>query len=32
MWADTVILQFPLWWFGIPAILTHDFDSSGERC
>ena len=21
MWADTVILQFPLWWFSMPAIL-----------
>jgi NAD(P)H dehydrogenase (quinone) len=21
LWADTVILQFPLWWFGMPAIL-----------
>lgn len=20
-WADTVILQFPLWWFSVPAIL-----------
>jgi len=20
-WADTVILQFPLWWFSTPAIL-----------
>ena len=20
-WADTVILQFPLWWFSMPAIL-----------
>jgi NAD(P)H dehydrogenase (quinone) len=20
-WADTVILQFPLWWFTMPAIL-----------
>ncbi|MDH1629631.1 NAD(P)H-dependent oxidoreductase [Pseudomonas mosselii] len=20
-WADAVILQFPLWWFGLPAIL-----------
>ncbi|QHC34740.1 NAD(P)H-dependent oxidoreductase [Komagataeibacter xylinus] len=20
-WADTVILQFPLWWFAMPAIL-----------
>lgn len=21
MWADTVILQFPMWWFSMPAIL-----------
>lgn len=21
LWADTVILQFPLWWFTMPAIL-----------
>ncbi|WP_414161413.1 NAD(P)H-dependent oxidoreductase [Serratia sp. BNK-12] len=21
LWADTVILQFPLWWFSMPAIL-----------
>ncbi|WP_454828213.1 NAD(P)H-dependent oxidoreductase [Paraburkholderia xenovorans] len=21
MWADAVILQFPLWWFTMPAIL-----------
>ncbi|HEX7653978.1 MAG TPA: NAD(P)H-dependent oxidoreductase, partial [Verrucomicrobiae bacterium] len=21
LWADAVILQFPLWWFGVPAIL-----------
>jgi NAD(P)H dehydrogenase (quinone) len=20
-WADTVILQFPLWWYSMPAIL-----------
>lgn len=20
-WADTVILQFPLWWFSMPAIM-----------
>ena len=22
LWADFVILQFPLWWFGMPAILN----------
>ena len=21
LWSDTVILQFPLWWFSMPAIL-----------
>ena len=21
LWADIVILQFPLWWYGMPAIL-----------
>jgi NAD(P)H dehydrogenase (quinone) len=21
LWADLLILQFPLWWFGMPAIL-----------
>ena len=21
LWADTVILQFPLWWYTVPAIL-----------
>jgi NAD(P)H dehydrogenase (quinone) len=21
LWADNVILQFPLWWYGMPAIL-----------
>jgi NAD(P)H dehydrogenase (quinone) len=21
LWCDTLILQFPLWWFGLPAIL-----------
>jgi NAD(P)H dehydrogenase (quinone) len=20
-WCDTLILQFPLWWFGLPAVL-----------
>jgi len=24
--ADAVILQFPLWWFGVPAILKGWFD------
>ena len=25
-WADTVILQFPLWWFTMPAILKGWFE------
>ncbi|ATZ95381.1 MULTISPECIES: NAD(P)H-dependent oxidoreductase [Dickeya] len=25
-WADTVILQFPLWWFTMPAILKGWID------
>jgi NAD(P)H dehydrogenase (quinone) len=25
-WADTVILQFPIWWYGMPAILKGWFD------
>jgi len=26
MWADTVVVQFPLWWFSVPAILKGWFD------
>lgn len=26
LWADLVILQFPLWWFGMPAILKGWMD------
>ena len=26
LWADTVILQFPLWWFTVPAILKGWID------
>jgi len=26
LWADVVILQFPLWWFGPPAILKGWMD------
>lgn len=25
-WADTLVLQFPLWWHGMPAILKGWFD------
>ncbi|MFF3765651.1 NAD(P)H-dependent oxidoreductase [Streptomyces sp. NPDC001922] len=25
-WADTVVLQFPLWWYSAPAILKGWFD------
>lgn len=25
-WADTVIFQFPLWWFSVPAILKGWID------
>jgi NAD(P)H dehydrogenase (quinone) len=26
LWADTLILQFPLWWFTMPAILKGWID------
>lgn len=26
LWADTVIFQFPLWWYGMPAMLKGYFD------
>lgn len=26
LWADAVILSFPLWWFGMPAILKGWID------
>ncbi|GMM57947.1 hypothetical protein DAKH74_045630 [Maudiozyma humilis] len=26
MWADMVIFQFPLWWFGLPAIMKGWMD------
>jgi NAD(P)H dehydrogenase (quinone) len=26
LWADFVMLQFPLWWFGMPAILKGWMD------
>jgi Putative NADPH-quinone reductase (modulator of drug activity B) len=25
-WADAVVVQFPLWWYGMPAILKGWFD------
>jgi NAD(P)H dehydrogenase (quinone) len=25
-WSDTLVLQFPLWWYGMPAILKGWFD------
>ena len=25
-WADAVLIQFPLWWFSVPAILKGWFD------
>ena len=25
-WADTVIFQFPLWWFSMPAIMKDWVD------
>jgi NAD(P)H dehydrogenase (quinone) len=33
-WCDALILQFPLWWFGLPAILKGWIDrvfTSGGR-
>src|SRR5262245_26959016 len=26
LWAELVIFQFPLWWFGMPAILKGWMD------
>lgn len=26
LWCDTLILQFPLWWFSVPAILKGWID------
>lgn len=26
LWADTVIFQFPLWWFSMPAIMKGWID------
>ncbi|KUH36950.1 MULTISPECIES: NAD(P)H-dependent oxidoreductase [Streptomyces] len=26
LWSDAVVLQFPLWWFSMPAVLKGWFD------
>ena len=26
LWADFIILQYPLWWFSVPAVLKGWFD------
>jgi NAD(P)H dehydrogenase (quinone) len=26
LWAEMLILQFPLWWYGVPAIMKGWFD------
>ncbi len=26
LWCDTLILQFPLWWYSVPAIMKGWFD------
>src|SRR4029079_6864414 len=26
LWAELLVLQFPLWWFGMPAILKGWMD------
>ncbi len=26
LWADAVVLQFPIWWYGMPAILKGWID------
>ncbi len=26
LWCDLMILQFPLWWFGMPAVIKGWFD------
>ncbi len=31
MWADLIIFQFPLWWFGMPAILKGWVDRVWAR-
>jgi NAD(P)H dehydrogenase (quinone) len=31
LWADLVIFQFPLWWFGMPAILKGWVDRVWAR-
>lgn len=31
-WADLVVLQYPMWWFGPPAILKGWADRVFTRC
>lgn len=26
LWADAIVFQFPLWWFGMPAVMKGWFD------
>lgn len=26
LWADAVVVQFPMWWYGLPAIMKGWFD------
>lgn len=26
LWCEALVLQFPLWWFGVPAVLKGWFD------
>lgn len=30
-WCDLLILQFPLWWYSVPAILKGWFDRTISR-
>ncbi|NBA94883.1 NAD(P)H-dependent oxidoreductase [Pseudomonas sp. R5(2019)] len=31
LWCDTIIFQFPMWWFGMPAILKGWVDRTMTR-